>query len=273
MEIQGHRGTRGLRPENTLSSFSAAIDAGVDALELDLLMTKDGELVIYHDFYVNEELCTYLDGTQITSPPPLIYSLTLAALKQFDCGSKKNPLFPRQKLIPKETIPTLKQLFSMISSSSHPNAKKVCLNLEIKGDPTAPELTADPESFVRKLLDVVNGSGFKQRVYYSSFDPRMLEEVHKLDPNATLAFLKEGDLEGLVEMASQIGAAIVSPEHDFLKNREDVKFLQEHGFKVIAWTVNDPNRCIELAQMGVDGIITDYPQDMIQLLGEKKPPP
>ncbi len=269
MEIQGHRGTRGLKPENTLSSFSAAIEAGVDALELDLLMTKDGELVIYHDFYVNEQLCMYLDGSEVTPPSPLVYSLTLLQIKQLDCGSKKNPLFPRQQLIPKETIPTLQELFSMISSSAHPHAKKVRLNLEIKGDPRDPKLTASPESFVRELLDVVNRSDFKQRVYYSSFDPRMLHEMRKLDPSATLAFLKAGDLEGLVEIATQLHAAIVSPEQHLLKSKEDIKFLQDHGFKVITWTVNDPKRCIELLEMGVDGVITDYPHDMIQLLREK----
>ncbi len=127
MEIQGHRGARGLRPENTLSSFTSAIEAGVDRIELDLLMTSDGELVIHHDFYINAQLCTYLDGQEVISPPPLVHSLTLLQVKQFCYGAKKHPLFPRQAALGKEAIPTLQELFTMISSSSSPNAGRVGL--------------------------------------------------------------------------------------------------------------------------------------------------
>jgi glycerophosphoryl diester phosphodiesterase len=266
VEVQGHRGTRGLRPENTLPSFMAAIEAGVDALELDLLVTQEGELVIHHDYYINDKLCTHLDGSAIQSPAPLIHSLSLSQIKQFDCGRKINPRFPKQQSIPGTQIPTLKELFAALLASSHPNAKKVRLNLEMKRDPLRPELTAEPAFFAKELLKLVSDCGFKNRVYYSSFDPRMLAEVKKLDPKATIAFLKEDDLEGFVETAKKLKADIVSPDHELLKNSEEIKALKELGFRVVVWTVNDVDRCNELIQMGVDGIITDYPQDIIAKL-------
>ena len=134
-EIQGHRGSRGTMPGKDSPAFLAAIEAGADRLELDLQVTQDGEIVIYHDFFINKELCVPLDGTPVVLPTPLIHSLTLSQVKQWDCGTKTNPLFPRQRSIPGTQVPTLIELLKMISESSLLHAKKVLLNLEIKGDP------------------------------------------------------------------------------------------------------------------------------------------
>lgn len=266
IEIQGHRGARGNMLENTLPAFNFAIEAGVDCLELDIVVTKDDMLIIYHDFFINPEICTNVDGSDIQIPQPLLYSLFLTHVKQFKY--KTNNRFPRQIFIPETCIPTLRELFSMISTSSHPNAKKVRLNLEIKRDPNNPEYTPDPAVIAKKIMDLVQEYEFSERVYYSSFDAETLFKVRKLDPNAIIGYLKEDDLEGIFECVNELKPNIVSPEHVLIINREFIHFFQERGIKVIPWTVNDSDRVKELIEMGVDGIITDYPKDIIQHLAQ-----
>ncbi len=268
-EVQGHRGTRGYKPENTLPAFKAAIESGADRIELDLLVTKDGVIVIYHDFYINPNITTNWDGSPVSVPSPLIYSLSLAEVKQFDCGRRKNPLFPKQTQIPGTKIPTLQELLDLILEYSHANAKKIGLNLEIKRDPYHPEFTPSPLLFAKKLVDLVKKNGFMDRVYYSSFDPQMLVEVRKIDPKAHIAFLMEDNIKDLIEIATELRADIISPEHVFIKDRKDVERFHQLGFKVMLWTVNDPARSLQLLEMGVDGIITDYPNDLISFLTKK----
>lgn len=268
IEVQGHRGTRGLCPENTLPSFAEAIKAGADALELDLLMTSDGKIVIYHDYFLDPELITYLDGKPISSPEVLIRKLSLSALKEFDCGQKINPRFPRQKMMPGTTIPTLEELLEMINTSEDSHAKTVRLNLEIKRNPFHPEYSAQPEAMAKELIHLVKKFGFSERVYYSSFDPASLKQVRDLDPQAKIAFLKENNLQFMIEVAKMVKAETVSPEHILIKDADHVRSLQNMGFKVILWTVNDPKRWEELIRMGVDGIITDYPEDLVHFIEE-----
>lgn len=264
IEVQGHRGARGVMMENSLPSFEAAIEAGADQLELDLVVTQDGELLIFHDFFINPDICVYSDGSAISSAGPLIYSLPLSEVKRFEC--KPDPLFPRQPSLKEIYIPTLQELFTMIANSSHPHAKKVCLNLEIKRDPEHPEFTPLPEVLARKVLELVKKNEFSDRVYYSSFDSDVLAELRKLEPKITLGFLRDCDLQDFTEKALELKANILSPEHILIQNAEFVHSLKQLGFKVIVWTVNDPYRALELIHMGVDGLITDYPKEMIQFL-------
>jgi len=264
VEIQGHRGARGDWPENTLPAFAAAIEAGADCLELDLLCTADGEIVIHHDYFANPNFCAYLDGSSIPVPTSLIYSLTLEQVKQIDCGAKTNPRFPRQRAMPGTTIPTLGELLDMIANLSHPHAKKIRLNLEIKRKPGNPEYTPPPALFVERILQIVKKHNFSSRVYYSSFDPQILAEVRKQEPKAKLAFLFS--LEGLIDYARTLGVEIISPEHNLIQGKDTVTRLHQLGFKVVVWTVNDLPRASELISFGVDGLITDYPEDFLNQL-------
>jgi len=270
IEVQGHRGARGSLPENTLPAFARALESGADVLELDLLMTQDGKIVIYHDYFLNPELITYLDGSPLPSFLLLIHSLSFSQIQQFDCGRIANPLFPRQKPLAGTHIPALEDLFKMIHASTHPHAKGVRLNLEIKREPHHPEYTASPLSLAKGVLDLVHKYGLEDRVYYSSFDPESLMQLRALNPNAKLAFLKEGDLDGMIDVARMVNAEAVSPEHILIDNADDIHSLQRMGFKVILWTVNDPKRWDELIRMGVDGIITDYPEDLLYFIQERK---
>lgn len=253
--VEGHRGVQSLHPENTMPSFEAAIALNVDFIECDLLASSDGEIVIHHDYKV--------EGRPI-------HAMSLSEIKQIDCGSFHNREFPLQTLCPNAKIPLLKELFEMVKTSTHPHAKKICFNLEIKNDPAHPEYTLGVQELAKKIVSIVKEYGFASRVYYSAFDPEVLLAIKKEDPEAILALLyfaiipplslKGGEwLSSLLDTAARIGAHILSP-HESLLNSEVVSLLKKRQLEVIPWTVNDPARVEELREMGVDGIITDYPQ-------------
>jgi glycerophosphoryl diester phosphodiesterase len=282
IEVQGHRGTRGLKPENTLPSFASAIEAGVDALELDVLMTIDGSFVIHHNFFTNNKLCIHRDGKPLTKEA-LVSSLSVPEIKKLDCGTKVNPEFPKQQPVIGAEIPTLQELFYMIQNSTHPHAKNVRLNIEIKRDPRNPALTVSAPFLAKKLVEYVNKHGFASRVYYSSFDPEVLIEVRKCDPRAEMGFIfaqeslaavnadnPKAALEMVMKLARRLNIKVLSPEHELVKDKQLVKKLQQAGFRVIPWTVNEHKRWHELVEMGVDGIISDYPHDLIQFLQNRK---
>lgn len=273
LEVQGHRGYRGLFPENTLPGFAAAIEAGVTTLELDLQVTQDGEIVIYHDFFLSENF--------LVNKTP-ICQLSLEEVKQFDCGSKGSSDFPEQKQIPNTRIPTLDELFTLLETLPHPNAKTVRLNLEIKRDPRHPEFTTKAESLTRKIVLKVQERGFTERVYYSSFDPKILSEIRNLDKNATLGLIFEEQglaylekitfkdpIEMMLKVAKSVSATILSPHYTILTDPNKVKAWHEEGFLVIPWTVNTPNDWATCIEMGVDGMITDFPEGLLDSLQDQ----
>ncbi|WP_079992918.1 glycerophosphodiester phosphodiesterase family protein [Candidatus Protochlamydia naegleriophila] len=272
-EIQGHRGARGLLPENTLPSFSAAVEAGVHGIEVDLLMTKDGEIVIHHDFFLNPRLCQYRDGSPIQNIA-LIKESTLSELKELDCGCRLHPKFPKQHLIPGTPIPTLQELLNALSSESHPNAKMIRLNLEIKADPATPHYIPEPALIVKKIADIVCEKGFANRVYYSSFDLALLAEMRRRDIDCILGLILDEEsliaqgidpldwLPTVISIAHSMQATIISPHYD-LMTKEVVERLHQAGLRAIPWTINQQSICQHLIEMGADGVITDYPIDML----------
>lgn len=266
IEIQGHRGKRSLRPENTIPSFEEAVKDGVDTIELDILTTSDGVLIIHHDFTLNPKLCTYLDGGSI-SEKVLIKDLSLSEIKNLDCGSKTNPKFPQQTSIPGTKIPTLQELFDFIKKSPLPHAQKVHLNIEIKSNPNSPNLTIKPEDLAKKALNIVKENNFSDRIYFSSFDPFVLYWIKKTNPKAKVGFIFDKPLTKNIEhLISTLKVDVLSPEHLLLTSKEDVLKLKKYGARVITWTVNDPKRWEELIERGVDGIVTDYPHELIKFL-------
>lgn len=275
-EIQGHRGARGVLPENTLAAFSAAIEAGANGIEMDLLMTQDDEIVIYHDFIVNSKLCTYLDGSAIREPR-LIREMTLLEVKEIDCGRVQNPLFPRQKSLPGTTIPTLKELFNFIQSSKQPNAKTVFLNLEIKADPIHRDYTPPLDKLAQEIIRVVQESGFESRIYYSSFDFDLLSEIRKIDNKTPIGLIFDknslmqhgvnpADWVGyILDAATNLQAKIISPNYKLL-TPDNIQTMHAGGLRIMTWTINDIQRGRQLMEMGVDGIATDFPKEMIEEL-------
>lgn len=275
LEIQGHRGARGQFPENTLPGFMAAIEGGVDTLELDLLMTADNKIVIYHDFALNPQLCTHLNGRPLRGSP-MVAELKLAEIKKIDCGSKQNPLFPKQLALKGVQIPTLKEFLHMIRTQ--PLAQNVKLNLEIKINPYSTAAHPSRAFVAQKILAEVKASGLEDRVLFSSFDLEVLKEMRKLDSQVRLGFIFNSEwlqkkwlvkptnwLPFVIYSASEIRVELLSIEHTLL-TAERIAKLHTCGFRVIPWTINDLKLSQELIKMGVDGIITDYPSYFVEHL-------
>ena len=280
-DLQGHRGARGLAPENTLAAFRLALALGVTTLETDLAVTKDGVVVLGHDPRLNPDLVRGPDGQWIAAPGPAIRSLTRAELERYDIGrinpaSKYASQFPQQKPVDGERIPTLAALYAMAG----PNVR---FNIETKIDPAKPDETLDPGQFTRVVVDVIRAANAAERTTLQSFDWRTLLEARRIAPEIKTACLTiesnnmdtvrrttgqpsawlggldlaaaGGSLPRLVKAA---GCAVWSP---FWRNVTADSVTEAHGLglKVIPWTVNTAAEMAALVDLGVDGLITDYP--------------
>ncbi len=192
VEVQGHRGCRGLRPENTLAGFKEAARLGVDVLELDLAMSKDGVLLVVHDPQINIKLCAGGEGLASR----LFKELTWAEVQRLDCGALKNPKYPDQKPVPGERIPRLEQVLDLLSKTG-----SLIANIEIKTFPDRREATRPPADFAAALVKVVRARGLQRRVVVQSFDAAALQAVRRLAPELTLAALADGraDFEPMLE--------------------------------------------------------------------------
>lgn len=268
IEVQGHRGARALRPENTLPAFEYALSVGADMLELDVVVTKDDQVVVMHDPYLNPVLCTGPDGAPV--PEGLaVRSLTLEALQRYDCGALKNPRFPRQVPVPGTRVPTLEAVLDLVKASPHPAAKKVGFNIELKLEPAHPELFPTPERFAELVVGLLGRRGVLNRVVIQSFDYRALVAVKALAPKARLAMLISDTFPNPVAIAKDLGAAIISPHHEWI-TKEAVRALHAEGVRVVPWTANDEAAWARLVDLGVDGIITDDPAALIAYLQGRK---
>jgi glycerophosphoryl diester phosphodiesterase len=259
VQIQGHRGARGDLPENTLAAFKYVIENNIDFLELDLQITKDNEIIIYHNKSINTEICS-----GVSRP---IKTLTLKEIKEYDCGSKKNIKFPNQQLVPGERIPTFIELINLIQTEY--KYKKIKMNIEIK---TETSLDADDEvyNFSKKLIDILHKYNITDDIIIQSFDTRALKYVKEIDPSITTSYLIEDKLpniDSLINTSKQLGVKIISPDYKLI-DKQIVKKLQENGFEVLPWTINDLNTFKKNIDYGVDGIITDYPKQMNDYLND-----
>jgi glycerophosphoryl diester phosphodiesterase len=290
-DLQGHRGARGLAPENTLAAFRTALDLGVTTLETDLQVTKDGVLVISHEPRLSPDLVRGPDGKWLVGPGPAINTLTLAELKSYDIG-RLNPArdygrqLPSQKPADGARFPTLAELYALA-------APPVRLNIETKIDPAKPDEAPDPATFARMVVEAVRTAKAVDRTTIQSFDWRTLVEAHRLAPEIETVCLtiESGgmdtiqraaarpspwlaglDLAGyggsVPKLARQAGCAAWSP---FWRNVTAANIAEAHalGLRVIPWTVNDPVEMARLVDLKVDGLITDYPDRAQPSLMEK----
>jgi glycerophosphoryl diester phosphodiesterase len=253
IQVHGHRGARAMRPENTLPAFEYAIAQGVDALELDMAVTRDNVVVVSHDPMLESPVCTG-PREKVT-----IHTLTLNEVRQWDCGAKQNPAFPKQQAIPGTRMPTLDQVFDLAPRG------KFLFNIETKSFPDHPELSPAPDEFVRLVLAVVRKHHLEKRVILQSFDWRTLHAMKKQAPEVALAALWEGEAKDFVEIGRESGADVVSPAFK-LVTAEQVKAAHAAGLKVLPWTVNRPEDWTRMIAAGVDGIITDDPATLIAWL-------
>ena len=293
-DLQGHRGARGLAPENTIAAFKRALDIGVTTIETDVGITRDGVAVIAHDHRLNAALTRGTDGKWLAAAGPALRSLSLAELKAYDVG-RLDPSSPyaRQWVdqVPSdgERIPALSELFELVRISGKP----VRLNLETKLSPHAADETVDAATFARTIVDAVRKADFAARTTLQSFDWRTLVEAKRIAPQIRTACLTteggngdtvkadgsgaspwhaglslakfDGSLPRLVKAA---GCDIWSP---FWRNAspERIREAQALGLSVLPWTVNEPADMETLIDAGVDGLITDYPDRLRRVLVAK----
>jgi glycerophosphoryl diester phosphodiesterase len=293
-DLQGHRGARGLAPENTLAAFAMALTIGVTTLETDLAVTRDGVLVLSHDRVLNPDITRAPDGQWIGTPGPPIRNLTLAELERYDVGRLKPGTdyasrFPQQRAIDGQHIPTLAELFRLTDNS----AKLPRFNLETKLDPHKPNETPGPDAFARLVVTAVRQAGLAARVTVQSFDWRSLRAVKRLAaeietvcltspstlrdedagtgrrPSAWLAGLDPAEQAGSVpRLAKAAGCGTWSP---WFKTLGSAQVAEAHvlGVRVVPWTVDQPDAMARLIDMKVDGLITDYP-DRARLVMQAK---
>jgi len=268
LEIQGHRGARSVLPENSLPALQHALELGVDTLEFDMGVSKDGVVVVVHDQTINPAICQHQDGSAIEEEL-WVHQLTLEEIKSFDCGSKLNPRFPRQTLIPGTEIPTLAEVFEMVENSKLANAKTVLFNIETKSDPRKPHAQPTPAKFVEAVLKVVDEFGLRERVCLQSFDHRTLVEAHRQAPEMLRsALFYQRPEDGWVKATRAAKSEIVSPNFKAI-DKQDVDAIHEAGLRVIPWTANTDEQWASLIEIGVDGIITDDPEPLLEKLGRR----
>ena len=294
-DLQGHRGARGLYPENTIPGFEGALALGVTTLEMDVGLTRDGVLVVHHDTRLNPERTRSPGGAWIEPPAPALHELTYAELAAFDVGAirpntRLAAKFPNQTDLTGVGIPALAQVLARAEAVSRGTVR---CNIETKISPEAPNDTAGPEAFADALTAAVRQAGVVGRVTVQSFDWCTLKHVQATAPEIATVYLtaerdwldnlKRGqpgaspwtagldvdDFDGSAPRAvREAGGRVWSPYFRDLRE-SDLAEARRMGLKVVVWTVNDPAHMASLIELGVDGIITEYPDRARRVMADK----
>ncbi|MFK4722566.1 glycerophosphoryl diester phosphodiesterase [Bradyrhizobium niftali] len=292
-DLEAHRGGRALLPENTLPAFANALSMGVDTLELDVGVTADGEVIISHERGLNPDLARDANGAYVAPPGTPFVKLQFADVRTYDVGqirpdSSYARQFPEQRPVPGTRIPTLRQLFALVRKSGN---DRVRFNIETKIDPNHPDESLDSQGFAAKLLGLIEVEKFSERVMIQSFDWRTLQLVQQQAPSIPTVYLTlqrgsgqtialdkatswtagfspadhGGSLPRTIKAA---GGAIWSP---YFGDVTAALVSEAHGLglRVVVWTVNKPEDMARMIEIGVDGIISDRPDLLRQVAGER----
>ncbi|HEX6141908.1 MAG TPA: glycerophosphodiester phosphodiesterase [Geminicoccaceae bacterium] len=291
-DLQGHRGARGLAPENTLPGFETALRIGVTTLELDLGMSRDGELVVSHDPRLDPDLTRDPAGRWLEPPGPRLLDLDLEQIQAFDVGRSRPGSdhaedFPEQRPADGARVPTLAEVVAL---TRRLGADAVRFNVETKLSPLEPDLAPPPEVFARELVEEIRALGIAGRTTVQSFDWRTLRVVNERAPEVRtvcltaerrwldtlerwragaspwLAGLDADDFESVPDLVGAAGCEVWSPYHGDLA-AADLARAHALGLEVVVWTVNDRESMAHLIDLGVDGIITDYPDRLREVAG------
>lgn len=263
IDLQGHRGARGLAPENTIPSFKLAVDHGATTLELDLVVSKDRQLVISHEPWFNPVFTTKPDGLALDTSEQKHYNLFLMnyeEIAQFDVGKRGHPNFPEQK-----SMPAIKPLFKDMVRELDAYVKvkginPIRYNIEVKSSAKwYDNMVPNPVTYAKMVVDAINELGIKHRCNVQSFDFEILKQVHVQDSSIRLDVLIGGK-ESIESVIEKLGFKPYS-WNPYFTNITDSIVAHAHAINmsVIPWTVNEPKDMKMLVEMGVDGIITDYP--------------
>lgn len=271
-DFEGHRGARGLLPENTIPSLLKALEFGVTTLEMDVVITKDHQVVLSHEPYLSSEICSKPDGTPISPSEEKsfnIYQMTFAELSRYDCGKCGHARFPQQQ--PQPAIkPLLRDVIASVENAcKEKGLQPVFYNIETKSTPEGDDVFHPrPAEFARLVYEEVKRNGVLDRTFFQSFDERTLESLYAIDRDLYFCLLVE-NRNGLEHNLNRLSFTpqIYSP-HYRLVTPELVADVKQRGIKLIVWTVNTLEEMKRLKAMGVDGIITDYPNLKSALFSE-----
>lgn len=305
-DLQAHRGGLGLTTESTPQGFAKALELGVTTLELDTQITEDEKVVVTHDRQISGQKCVdtapaFAGDSEFPYVGDYIKNLTLAQVRTLNCGYQQLPGFPQQELVAGARIPELREVFDVVKDHK---ARQVTLNIETKVEAGAPEQTAPRELFVRRVHEEIEASGLAKQVTVQSFDWGSLMEMHRLAPTLPLVALTNHDFlqvgkpgaspwlggidaddfggDFVAAAASIDGVTALSPNYGFPQSgkvgdagfrfypsEQMVTDAHARGLKVVPWTCDDPATIEALIDMGVDGIITDYPDRVRTILEDR----
>jgi glycerophosphoryl diester phosphodiesterase len=265
IDWQGHRGCRGLYPENTIQAMLKAIDLGVSTLELDVVITKDKQVILSHEPFMSAEISTNTEGKYITASEEKsynIYQLNYADVQTWDVGLKPHPRFPQQEKTPAKK-PLLADVIDAVEAYIEMHKlPPVQYNIETKSEPEGDDsYHPKPAEFVNLLLAVIEHKGIAPRTIIQSFDVRTIQLVHTQYPEIKTAFLVENTSAKKVKTQLRtLGfiPTIFSPAFQFV-DQKLVDDCHKKGMQVIVWTVNTLPEMQTMLKLGVDGIISDYP--------------
>ena len=287
IKIYGHRGARGVLPENTLDSFQYLFDNDIKAYETDILISKDLVPVITHDFRLSPSMTKDSEGNWLEDEDIKIIDLTYDQISKFEVGSlnkltKYGRRFLNQKKLPNQKIPKLSQLLDLTTKNNNSN---LIINLEIKSTPVQENLTPSPEMLAKIVLDEVNKSSLIDKIIYSSFDWRVLREIKNYNSEIPRAYLTQDQrniydqspwmdftpLHNNVDLPKLIKAHGGKAWHPYHKNinEKNIKIAQSENLPVNVWTVNKEKDMLRMIDYGVDGIMTDYPVQLKELCEKK----
>jgi glycerophosphoryl diester phosphodiesterase len=257
--VQGHRGCRGLWPENSMIGFEKAIDMKVHTLEMDVVISRDLKVVVSHEPFMNHEIALDVNGKPIPESNEKdynLYEMTYEDIQQYNCGTKQHPRFPNQEKV-KVVKPLLEDVIKMAEAKTE---NSIRYNIEIKRKPSYDNLYAPKlEVFVALVLAVLEKFELGDRVNLQAFDLETLREIKRQAPKMPLALLIDAK-ESIDDKLKQLDfkPEIISP-HYMLLTQENIRNYQKKGFLVIPWTVNKKSEMNILIEWNVDAIITDYP--------------
>jgi glycerophosphoryl diester phosphodiesterase len=267
MEVRAHRGGSAHGPENLLSTLETAIRQGSDSIEFDIHFTADDGIVLSHDPTLSRRCL--IPGTNVAAPKKPIIQMKLTEVQSYDCGSLPTEEFPSQKLSPVEPTPTLDAVFTLLNNKLVPNSHRTLMAIEIKISPAHPEYTPARRKLARLLIRHLKKHAIAHRAKIISFDSRILKEIHRVDPAIPLEFLV-GDRHNYAKL--QLAKSDLLPivdailPHKELVTALSIGYFHKKGKKVIPWTVNDSLEWLKLKKLGVDGITTDDPLGLMELL-------
>ncbi len=258
VEYFGHRGCRGLYPENTLVGFNKAIELGVDGIEWDVVVNKDKKLIISHEPYIDTNYCVKKDGSKLNSKESNIYKMSLSDLKMFDCGIKGNKNFPAQK-----KVSAIKPSFKEAEKNLIKFKGKILFEIKSKSSHYG-SYQPFPLDYAEIIYNETKNSPLINQFIFMSFDPKILNELEKFLPKAKYILLGYNPLISYTKLISTLNFKPFGIGLNYsIATSKTIESAHKNNIKVYAWTVNDKEKGKQLIEKGIDGIITDYPNYFI----------